>query len=275
MWFNHNILQAAGVEITTGTRLTDDVQTFVIPAGMAAVKIWKYLHRAAPELGGRPVLCGDQTEFDRVQEMVELNESSTQQILQSVPAGSPAAAQQQARDESRRKMLEWYQKNDPKRFESMKELFATAQADKPDVEPQIDLSQFPDHPTAVDHHPITAFGFSHRPNQRCVLAICRTQDASEAPAYLRFGGFNDCPAPAIHVAYLRDWQKRFGAVAFGITSDVIELYLEQPIVDKQIVANLAREQYRYSPDIVDQGTGTVERLALELWGSPGWFFWWD
>ena len=96
-----------------------------------------------------------------------------------------------------------------------------------------------------------------------------------APAYLRFGGFNDCPDASIHVAFLRDWNRRYGVVPAAITTDVIELVLPQPVLDKSEIVRIAQEQYEYCTDIVDQGTQTVENLALELWGSPVWFFWWD
>jgi hypothetical protein len=38
---------------------------------------------------------------------------------------------------------------------------------------------------------------------------------------------------------------------------------------------LAREQYFYCNDIVDQGMGSYRRLAAGLMASDWWFFWWD
>ena len=39
--------------------------------------------------------------------------------------------------------------------------------------------------------------------------------------------------------------------------------------------NLAREQYAYCNDIVDQGVGTLSTLAAELTAHDWWYFWWD
>jgi hypothetical protein len=39
--------------------------------------------------------------------------------------------------------------------------------------------------------------------------------------------------------------------------------------------DLAREQYLYCADIVDQGTGSLSLLAANLMVDPWWFFWWD
>lgn len=38
---------------------------------------------------------------------------------------------------------------------------------------------------------------------------------------------------------------------------------------------LAEQMYEFCPDIVDQGVGTVEKLARELKSSGRLFFWWD
>ena len=40
-------------------------------------------------------------------------------------------------------------------------------------------------------------------------------------------------------------------------------------------AVLARRMYRFCPDIVDQGTGTVAALAKELEQTNELFLWWD
>jgi len=38
---------------------------------------------------------------------------------------------------------------------------------------------------------------------------------------------------------------------------------------------LAKEQYIFCNDIVDQGVGTVSALAATLLDSNYWYFWWD
>ena len=38
---------------------------------------------------------------------------------------------------------------------------------------------------------------------------------------------------------------------------------------------LARDQYHYCPDIVDQGVEAIAPLAASLKGSNWWYFWWD
>lgn len=46
----------------------------------------------------------------------------------------------------------------------------------------------------------------------------------------------------------------------------------EPIADPKA---LAKRMYAFCPDIVDQGCGTVGRLAKELVKTQRFFFWWD
>ena len=61
----------------------------------------------------------------------------------------------------------------------------------------------------------------------------------------------------------------------AITSDVIDCHVASPPQTPDDARAVAREQYKYCGDIVSQGTESVERLAIELWRSPSWYFWWD
>jgi hypothetical protein len=39
--------------------------------------------------------------------------------------------------------------------------------------------------------------------------------------------------------------------------------------------DLAREQFLYCSDIVEQGVGTLSALAAALMENDWWYFWWD
>lgn len=97
----------------------------------------------------------------------------------------------------------------------------------------------------------------------------------EVPAYLQWGGWNACPMPGVHVAALRSWNERFGAELIGISPDVLNVRVPKPLADRQKAMELAKEMYRYCPDIVDQGVGEVAVLAACLMAHRWWFFWWD
>ena len=53
------------------------------------------------------------------------------------------------------------------------------------------------------------------------------------------------------------------------------MQVARPPQTKEEALELARQQYLFCNDIVDQGVGDVESLAKTLLYSPVWYFWWD
>jgi hypothetical protein len=114
-----------------------------------------------------------------------------------------------------------------------------------------------------------------RPVPKAYIAVVPTDDWTTIPAYLSWGGWNYCPAPEYHVAALRIWRDRYGAELIGMGRDTINLRVTvKPETREQALA-LAREQYIYCPDTVDQGVPTYSALAADLMANDWWFFWWD
>jgi hypothetical protein len=48
----------------------------------------------------------------------------------------------------------------------------------------------------------------------------------------------------------------------------------RPKTRKEALA-LARDQYIYCTDLIDQGGGTYSALAADLMANDWWHFWWD
>ncbi|MGL6072534.1 MAG: DUF4253 domain-containing protein [Fimbriiglobus sp.] len=95
------------------------------------------------------------------------------------------------------------------------------------------------------------------------------------PAFVKYGGWNDCPSPEVHCAFFRHWQEKYGAEITGMSGDIIECVVRKPPMDQSAAIELAWEQYWYCADIVEQGCGSVSNLAATLLDSPYWYFWWD
>lgn len=114
-----------------------------------------------------------------------------------------------------------------------------------------------------------------RIEEKLLIALVPTDDATELPAMLSWGGWNANPAPAWHVAAFRSWADRYGAVPVVMRRDVIEFKVARRPETRDEALALAREMYAYCPDIVDQGVGTVPALAATLMASDWWYFWWD
>jgi hypothetical protein len=107
------------------------------------------------------------------------------------------------------------------------------------------------------------------------IALIPTDDWTSVPAHLRWGGWNACPDDEYHVAALRSWRDRFGAELIGLSSDRMDLRVTRRPDSREQALELAREHYVYCNDIIDQGEGTLSRLAACLVAYNWWNFWWD
>jgi hypothetical protein len=116
---------------------------------------------------------------------------------------------------------------------------------------------------------------SGHPLSKVHLVMVPTEDWTTIPAYLHWGNWNGCPAPEYHVAALRSWRDRFGAELIGLSHDVMNVRVRRKPETREAALHLAREQYVYCRDIVEQGTETLSALAAVLMESDWWYFWWD
>jgi len=121
---------------------------------------------------------------------------------------------------------------------------------------------------------LTSFA-TNAPYDEVHIVLLPIRDPARAPAYLRFGGWNSNPPPGYHVAALKSWQDRYGAVPVLISGDVIELRVTRRPETREEALALAREQFLYSEDIVYQGVGSISELAASMMVSDWWYFWWD
>src|SRR5262249_35593366 len=106
------------------------------------------------------------------------------------------------------------------------------------------------------------------------LALLPVAHGWEAPAVMKFGKWNDCPAPAEHVGLMRYWHERYGADLVVMTEDTVDFMVARPPRKRPESLRLAREHYLYCPDRIDQAYRSLEALAARLLGGERWFFWW-
>jgi Domain of unknown function (DUF4253) len=123
---------------------------------------------------------------------------------------------------------------------------------------------------SVAHNLVTG-----KPLPKVYIGLAPTGDWTAIPAFLRWGGWNDCPRAEYHVAALRTWRDRYGAELVGLSSDTINLRVATKPKTREEALALARDQYIYCADIIDQGVGTYSALAADLMAGDWWYFWWD
>ena len=258
----NSIIAAAGVQ--TGARSlysTDrgDVLAFDGPGGDAAIGLWRRLRDAVPRTGFWPVLLGA---ADEAPEMAWV----------SVPAlaerfGPRVRATLDAASQIR--LPEWFE---------LKHRERAADFQEDEFDPEAVFAPEGEWPCEADsnHDYLTPFDIrTRKPCPSLAYALIPTTSPWETPAFLNAGGWNECPEPAEQCAVMKYWHGRYGAEVVATTGSVIEMRAARPPTDWEGAMTLAREQYEYCPDIVEQGTQTLARLGASLLNGSVWFFWWD
>lgn len=190
-----------------------------------------------------PVILGDKEDITSITETMSYISESFNELLQQAQSIDP---------------LEWFNK----RQAQDAEYYDLTTGDWQDLLPAMELS--------VHLNLLT-----NQPKEEIYIALVPVEKSWMIPAFLKTGGWNDCPSPAEHTAIFKYWHECYGITVAAVTSDVIELEVQRPPTTKEQAIKLAEQQFIYCPDIVYQGTETIAALASTLLNGRVWFFWWD
>ncbi|MGE0432277.1 MAG: DUF4253 domain-containing protein [Planctomycetota bacterium] len=94
------------------------------------------------------------------------------------------------------------------------------------------------------------------------------------PAWLGYGGWNDCPEPAIHCNVWRDWHAAWGATLVEVEDSTLTGLPMQLPDSRAAATRLADQQRLYNMERIS-GFDSIGRLATDLCWRPLWSFWWD
>jgi len=114
-----------------------------------------------------------------------------------------------------------------------------------------------------------------KPLDQVLIALIPTADWTEVPAYLNYGGWNDCPEPKWHVAAFKHWKEAYNCELVGLSYDTFNIRVGKRPQTKEQALNLAVDQNWYCGDLTSQIMGDVPSLAQALKASDWWLFWWD
>ncbi|HTI71649.1 MAG TPA: DUF4253 domain-containing protein [Candidatus Limnocylindria bacterium] len=233
-----------------------------LPAGRV-VETWVKLAGAASETGYWPIIRGS---LDDVYEPIE---GDADAILAAVPTGSIREILKPRFEERRESLSEIA--SELARAIDMDELGKLADIEGINLFGGYVEEPWPtDIPEQVSFHTVRELK-----GQPASALLVRVEHSYEVAAHLGFGGWNDCPSSELQVAAMREWYKKYRAVPACITGDVLECAVMKPPQTEAEALKLAAEHWIFCDDIVGQGTQTVRKLAMEIWRSPNWFFWWD
>jgi hypothetical protein len=113
-----------------------------------------------------------------------------------------------------------------------------------------------------------SFGIGGRPDR---IGLLPTTDKYAVMAVMDTNGDNYEISTAGVIAWMKELEAEQSFLLTGIGFDYLEGRFSDPVKDP---GGLARRMYEFCPDIVDQGTGTVEKLAAEV-QKGNLYFWWD
>lgn len=199
--------------------------------------------RLKTETGVIPVILGDNDDMASMDEAMNYITDSFSQLLQQVENIDP---------------LDWFSK----RQAQDAEYYDLSTGEWQDLSPSNDISVHLDVLTG-------------EPKPTVYIALVPVSNSWMIPAFLKIGGWNDCPTAAEHAAIFKYWDECYGITVAGIAGDVIELEVQRPPTTREQALQLAEQQFIYCPDIVYQGTQTIAALASTLLNGRVWFFWWD
>lgn len=209
---------------------------------LRGVNAWQWLHaerRRFAEAGGAyPFLIGDDRALEHLLGMAEPPPDAGRATLEAAAAVDAAA---------------WLKEHGPRRKPAW-----PRNAPGPHPTPRLQFDAVTQQLLPVLH-----------------VGLIELSDPCELFARLGWGGWNDCPPPAVHVALHRHWRERFGAEPVALSGDTVECTVARPPQAQDAALALAREHQGYCPDAVEQGSGTTGRLAATLLAAPCWYFWWD
>lgn len=224
-------------------------------AGSAALAKWENLRRMGD---GWPIVVGDQKALSLIAEGVL---SDDRQEPHEILKAAAVLHHPQSLTDYRRREAEKYS-------------LAGSQETEEDTGPEVgawpSATPEPSPGLATAEDILTG-----KPLDRVAIVVLPTTSGWEVPAYLNWGGWNENPPPEIHVAALRSWHEKYGATLIGVSGDVMNLRVSRRPASREEALELARQHYQYCSDIVDQGVGTLAKLAAVYLNDDWWFFWWD
>jgi Domain of unknown function (DUF4253) len=229
-----------------------------------AITTWEKLYKLVTDTGYYPVILGDRAEAIQTHSD-EIEQRSSHIIV--------------------KKLLEEAEDIDSNKW-FVSEAREMREDSEDDEDCWIEGEEFPDDRNEIDRDILEEIDYWHETfekepeytipsSDQTLISLLPTTTSWETFAFLQFGGWNDCPTSEENIAIAKRWYELYGAEVVGISNDTVEMRVGKPPLDADAAFRLAQEQYIYCKDIVNQGVGSLTKLAVNLYANNIWFFWWD
>lgn len=115
---------------------------------------------------------------------------------------------------------------------------------------------------------------SERESKKASVAIVKSLDQFDILKIQQTNGENYDISNNKVIYTLKEWHKQYPFTILGAGHDWAEVeFIEMP--QNNDILLLAKNVYEFCPDIVDQGTESIEVLIEEMKKTRKMFFWWD
>lgn len=116
--------------------------------------------------------------------------------------------------------------------------------------------------------------FSQGNKSKCRIGIIKGNDQFDILKIQQTNGDNYGISNEDVISKLREWNNRYPFIIVGADYDWIDAnFLVLP--SNQEMKSFAQEMYEFCPDIVEQGTGSIEELIEEIKETKKLALWWD
>ncbi len=106
------------------------------------------------------------------------------------------------------------------------------------------------------------------------LYLLPLQSSFDFVGIVKFGGWNECPPPEVHVSLLKEWESTYGASLLFLSNDELALRVIRHPSDRRTAMDLALRMHLYCGDF-SQFIGDFGAVADTLTCESVWYFWWD
>ncbi|MET0393704.1 MAG: DUF4253 domain-containing protein [Chitinophagaceae bacterium] len=113
------------------------------------------------------------------------------------------------------------------------------------------------------------FGFNNEPDR---IGVLKTTDKYTILEQVGTDGINHDITNDSLITLVKNFDKKYSLELIAASGDWCEFIIHN---EPESWMQMANEVYKVCPDVVDQGTDTVQALADELKKTKRLYFWWD
>lgn len=104
------------------------------------------------------------------------------------------------------------------------------------------------------------------------VSVLKSKDQFDALRVMSTNAWNYDMSPKDVLKKIKEWDRRYGLIVVGAGQDWMHAKFKRT---PHPMLSFAKEVFKFCPDIVEQGTGTVDKLASEMQSANSLYLWWD